>query len=195
MWCIVDKCTTALPFDGAYDIMVRFPEHLNTEDLSGLAPFGCISGGISAFFEQNSTHMNYYIRIYRNLNYFFLESLIRGTLGQLPLFLIKTMDNTLKYWEWHILVMKYFTLGPFSPGRVNFDPPRGNFDLGSILFISLPKLTQSTQYFVCCLHSHYLGINRNHSSMIKRYTILQWFTSHPPSPPRVKIDPCCADES
>ena len=71
--------------------------------------------------------------------------------------------------------MKYFTLGPFSPGRVSFDPLQVNFDRNSIFFISLPKLTQSTQYFVCCLHSYYLRINRNHSSMIKRYTILQWF--------------------
>ena len=89
------------------------------------------------------------------------------------------MNNTLKNWRWHILVMKYFTLGPLSPGRVSFDPPRVNFDPGSIFFISLPKITQLTQYFVCCLQSHYLRINRNHSSMIKRYTILQWLIHTP----------------
>ena len=32
---------------------------------------------------------------------------------------------------------------------------------------------------MCCLHSYYLRINRNHSSVIKKYTILQWFI-HPP---------------
>ena len=44
-------------------------------------------------------------------------------------------------------------------------PRQVNFDQGSIFFVSLPKLSQSTQYFVCCLHSHYLRINRNHSSL------------------------------
>ena len=28
---------------------------------------------------------------------------------------------------------------------------------------------------MCYLYSYYLMINRNHSSVIKRYTILQWF--------------------
>ena len=59
VYCIVDKRTTALPLDSAYDAMVRFPENPNTEDLSGLALFqvlhclaffACISGGISALF-------------------------------------------------------------------------------------------------------------------------------------------------
>ena len=54
------------------------------------------------------------------------------------------MDNTLKNWGWLILFVKYFTLGPFSPGRVSFD-------LHSIFVTSLPKLAQSTQYFCVLL--------------------------------------------
>ena len=53
-----------------FNTMVRFPEHPNTEDLSGLAPFGYISIGISAFFVQSSKHMNYYIRITEISNFF-----------------------------------------------------------------------------------------------------------------------------
>ena len=32
---------------------------------------------------------------------------------------------------------------------------------------------------MCCLHSYYLRINRNYSSVIKKYTILQWFIHTP----------------
>ena len=70
VWCIVDKSTTALPLGGAYDTMVRFPENPNTEDLSGLVLFGCISRGISALFcAKFQTHELLYL-YYRNLNNF-----------------------------------------------------------------------------------------------------------------------------
>ena len=49
--------------------MVRFPDNPNTEDLSGLVLFGCISGGISALFcAKFHTHKLSY-SYYRNLNY------------------------------------------------------------------------------------------------------------------------------
>ena len=35
---------------------------------------------------------------------------------------------------------------------------------------------------MCYLYSYYLRINRNHSSVIKKYTILQWFIYPPPHP-------------
>ena len=44
---MVNRSTTALALHGTYEIIVRFPENLNTEELSCLALFGCISGGIS----------------------------------------------------------------------------------------------------------------------------------------------------
>ena len=56
---------------------------------------------------------------------------------------------------------------------------KSNFPLGGTwveLSLYLNKnITQLTRYFVCYLYSYYLKIKRNHLSVIKKYTILQWF--------------------
>ena len=56
---------------------------------------------------------------------------------------------------------------------------KSNFPLGGTwvelsLYLN-KKITQLTRYFVCYLYSYYLKIKRNHLSVIKKYTILQWF--------------------
>ena len=52
------------------------------------------------------------------------------------------------------------------------------------------KIIQLTRYFVCYLYSYYLKIKRNHLSMTKKYTILQWLYT-----PRPEIkNSCCVDE-
>ena len=63
----------------------------------------------------------------------------------------------------------------FHMGQNGAEWRRSQKDLGSIFFISLQKISQSTKYFVCYLYSYYLRISRNHSSVIKKFTILQWF--------------------
>ena len=97
VWYIVDKCTTALPLDGAYDTMIRFSENPNTEDFQVLHRLVAFLGESLPCFAQSSKHMNYYIRI-TEISIFFFKSVIHSTLGWLQLFLIKTMDNTLKNW-------------------------------------------------------------------------------------------------
>ena len=47
-------------------------------------------------------------------------------------------------------------------------------NLHQFTVISLPEVTQSTKYVVSYLYLYCLRIYRNHSSVIKEYTIVQW---------------------
>ena len=76
----------------------------------------------------------------------------------------------------HLRAIDFSWAGHLSPPRVSLDP-------NSIFFISLQKITQWARYFVCYSYSYHLRINGNHLSMIKKYTISQWFI-YPPGQKR-----------
>ena len=109
---------------------------------------------------------------YGNLEYFHKKIwLICCTLEKPQLFLIKNEQHMQKLGITHSCYEMLLPRPIFSWA--------GQKDPGSIFFVTLQKISKSTKYFVCNLRSYYLRINRNHSSVIKNNTILQWFIYHP----------------
>ena len=95
--------------------------------------------------------MNYYIRI-SEISIIFLKITYLWHIMVATAFSdINNEQHITKNWGWHILVMKYFTLGPIAPGRVKTDPPQVNFDPGSIFFYIFTKKNSIDSIFCVLL--------------------------------------------